>query len=78
MHRDVARRLVYRAETLEPEAKEALPVGNLPTEDDLAPEPVAVDETPDDTFDAEHEEDTASITETEDDDAETASSEQTQ
>jgi len=62
----------------EPEAKEALPVGNLPTEDDLAPEPVAVDETPDDTFDAEHEEDTASITETEDDDAETASSEQTQ
>ena len=84
----------------EPEAKESLPIGNLPTdestadegmdvesgvevlaepvdvEDDIAAEPVAVDETPD-ALDAEHDEDTASITETEDDDAETASSEQT-
>lgn len=75
----------------EPEAKEALPIGDLPTDEAIADEgmdlesgvevlaePVAVDETPDDHFDADEDEDTASITETEDDDAETASSEQTQ
>ena len=68
----------------EPEAKDALPIGDLPTEETLdtesgvevpALEPVAVDETPD-AFDAEEEDDTASVTE--DDDAETASSEHIQ
>lgn len=69
----------------EPEAKDALPIGDLPTEDtiddvesgvEVLAEPVAVDETPD-ALDAEEEDlEPASITE--DDDAETASSEQTQ
>jgi len=48
----------------EPEAAAALPVGDMPEADEASYEPIAVDETPD--------------AMTEDDDAETASSEQTQ
>jgi len=69
----------------EPEAKDALPIGDLPSEEthddvdagvEVLAQPVAVDETPD-ALDAEEEDlEPASITE--DDDAETASSEQTQ
>jgi len=65
----------------EPEAAASLPVGDMPMSDDTGETPqhedehVAVDETPDATDDAE-EEQTVSITE--DDDAETASSEQIQ
>ena len=69
----------------EPEAKDALPVGDLPAEEmhddvdsgvEVLAEPVAVDETPDALDAEEHDLEPASITE--DDDAETASSEQTQ
>ena len=76
----------------EPEAPSALPIGDMPVEgmsedgmpeegtpvedaDDTAQEPVAVEETHDAMYDAD-EEDAAPVTE--DDDAETASSEQTQ
>ena len=67
----------------EPEAAAALPVGDMPEADEASglQEPIAVDETPDapedaDLDDVNVDEDTAPMTE--DDDAETASSEQTQ